>query len=415
MFESLNIVGCIEASLPEDAGNFSEHGLCIIDIDCDGVPEICIATIRGLILFYKLIDDHIQLAYIGRLEQVQNPPDERSLNTLGPITCITRGDVLNDGSECLVAISAEGLCHIFQPQKQSDRMIFPSFSISIPNNAISLAIGDADNDGMNELIIGLHNCALHAFRLSKRSVSDESKDGDAASTDALNVQPVLARNPDVEGDNGTAQTNWNSWPAVVLPAQTWSVSVLRGLEQKHNCLAINMGFLTLLFDPNSQTLKNVSEGSLMGEDHEKIVHSCFVFRRAGFDHDLLMLYSADGKVRVLNSVDTSRVIWSCDLENTLMFASDLTVRGHHYLILCAWEGSTFLIDSCWKVYRFSLGETVLGFEPTIFQHEDGTSEVCFVYVTGDSQLRVMKDVRIPTPGRPRNFQAFLAKRKLGSA
>lgn len=389
MFESVNICSFAETQLADSIGNFSEHGLCVFDIDSDGHPEICICTINGFLVVYKLGHKHLEQRLL--------------CNDLGPITCLVSGDVLNLGFDCLIAISAEGSAHIFNPKLTNFSHFVPTFTARIPNNTISVAVADVDGDGLNELIIGLHNCALHIFKL-EASVENTAN--------PISLHSVLVDHDFISNEDN--ENLLKKSPTVVLPAQTWSVSLLRLRNQERDnvtrVLVINMGFLTLIFDPISKTTQLVrfDEDKEESEATEKVVHSCFIFRRRDQEH--LLMFSSAGFVQTfqvnLSAKDQVELVpvWKGKLSGTLMFAKELLRDEHHYVILCSWEGVTFILDENWKVYQFQLRECVLGFDSLV-----ADQRVSLVYITSENRLLAMCDIRIPVPypNRAKSFTEFL--------
>jgi hypothetical protein len=294
--------------------NCSEKGAA----ELDGCPVI--ATIDGQLVQYSPNLEHTI----------------RENCTLGPITALISGNVINCSSgekRLLLAVTAEGKAFVF---KQN---LVLMFTFNVPPNVVALGLADIDRDGMVEVLLGLHNCALHAFRLS-----------------------VIEGNLDVQQVLGS--------PVITLPAQTWSVHMFG------ERLALNLGFQTILADPIGKSTIALPNFGL---------HSVCVLKRN--EQELLLRFSADGAVEALNI--NNEKVWSDQLEGTLMISQDVTISGKKILVLCSWEGIAWVITEEWNVFRMNLGESVLSL--LAFEHQGALS---LFYVTISRNVVVLGGIDV---------------------
>ncbi len=148
--------------------------------------------------------------------QVLQQNDSRSYNVVAQadlstrIEALTIGDVDNDGREEIVV----GLDRASSPQLQVFRFstrgtlereivseIIPSFHIE------GLDVGDVDNDGQNEIVVGLEQNSLYSYGPSVSRVrmykfnSGVWRETNISAPDTIAVQDVKIADPDDDGQN----------------------------------------------------------------------------------------------------------------------------------------------------------------------------------------------------------------------
>jgi hypothetical protein len=300
------------AVLPQSAVNLCDRASVRIQ------GRVAVATIDGQLVLYNTQP---------KLELY------RTQQALGLITAISVGDVLNCSNDVMVVVTAEGNGFVLNAQLEI------MYRFMVPANVVSLGIEDVDRDGRLEVLMGLHNCALHAIRLS---VADGK----------IVTEQVL-------GD-----------PMITLPAQTWSVH--RFGEQ----LVLNMGFQTVSIDPCEKSTQVMPSFGL---------HSICVVTRN--DAELLIRFAANSKVEVQNI--KGEIVWNENLEGTLMISQDVTVQGKKLIILCALEGIAWIIDEDWNIFQLNLGEIVL----SLLAFEDYGALTLF-YVTISRKVVVLSGIKV---------------------
>ncbi len=79
------------------SGNVFPNAFILGDVDNDDENELIVANVEGELTVFK----------------GSNTLPWANCSNLGMITCIGIGDVCSVKKNCLVTISAEGLCHVF--------------------------------------------------------------------------------------------------------------------------------------------------------------------------------------------------------------------------------------------------------------------------------------------------------------
>src|SRR5690606_4897110 len=144
-------------SFVEFQGNISERGLIVDDIDSDGCNELAVATISGELNIFKVCN--CSRHDLGPWKEYKG---------LGSIVCLLYGDILNIDDPRLIALTAEGMLHIFEISEHSH--LTPTLSLTIPENPVEAIIVDYDNDGKKELIIAFQNRRLRIFEILDNTI-----------------------------------------------------------------------------------------------------------------------------------------------------------------------------------------------------------------------------------------------------
>ena len=168
--KTLSLVECVELKF---SGNILKNAICLGDCDNDGFSELILGSSNGDLAIYR--DGKCICAS----------------SELGSIAAIAVGDLLNVGKNFLVVVTIEGWCHIFDvegettsSQKQDDSegslqfspeyfVISPFHSQRIPPNTKTLHLGDVNQDGLTEMIVGLTDRVLRTYQWQKDPVSNK--------------------------------------------------------------------------------------------------------------------------------------------------------------------------------------------------------------------------------------------------
>lgn len=314
-------------SFVEFEDNLSESGLLVADIDGDGCNELALATITGRVTLFNICKCPKHDKYTRTV-----------IKGLGTVTCFLFGDVLGEESDQLLAITAEGKCHVF---KDACTKPTPTFSFRIPTNAASAVIIDSG------LFIGFQNGSLLHYS--------------------------------VEGNNLIQNPNlivFNSRPSSLYVLESQMILVNTGYES----FVVNTVYhSTTTLDLPSDSICN----SLVWKTRTRTY---------------LAYYSASGNVRIVDS-ESLLVVFETNLESSLMYGDCCPILGvDDDLLLTTWNGVTFVIEDGWRVLRYDFGQPVLAFASTLMNIgsvETPKSQPCLVYVTLKHQVIVVHDIRVP--------------------
>eukprot|EP00128_Syssomonas_multiformis_P000994 Colp12_sorted_trinity150504_noHs@2489 len=139
--------------------NIFPTAITLGDVDNDKGNEIVIGNVNGDLSIFKGVQEKAW----------------RTASGLGTITCVGVGNLRNDGKNCVVVVSAEGVCRIFDVDPSTNTTVLEPASIHhVAINVHILLIADVDNDGQLELLLGRTDRVLHAYRFS-HATSDGDK------------------------------------------------------------------------------------------------------------------------------------------------------------------------------------------------------------------------------------------------
>lgn len=112
----------------------------------------------------------------------------------------------------------------------------------------------------------------------------------------------------------------------------------------------------------------------------------------------------DGNVSLM---DQEQILWTLPLEKNLLTLSklDITSDGYEEIITCAWDGSTYIIDSEKNIVKFQFPESVMAFNVGYFGMESGNVP-CLVYVTFSNTIVVYWKISLPRLA-PANLVTFM--------
>ena len=155
-------------------GNILPNCLIFNDIDNDSNNELILGTISGELCIYKF-----NMIYPYMI-----------CSNLGTISCITYTSLPLICNTCLIVITVEGKCYLFDPSlinrdlntntnnelydnfyvdKSSTAppiKIQPCFTFTVPCNITAATVADINNDGILELILGSSSKVLYIFIFS---------------------------------------------------------------------------------------------------------------------------------------------------------------------------------------------------------------------------------------------------------
>ncbi|EDO34581.1 predicted protein [Nematostella vectensis] len=350
------------------SGNLFNEGLLLEDIDNDGSNELVLGNVNGEIFVFK-----------GTASKPWRVSKQN-----GMITCVGSGDLWNRGKKVLVAITADGWCHLFDVKTSAQKSIErkpedgytmrPSYSQLLPSNAKTLLIADIDGDGLCEMVTGHTDREVYVHRWIAEQLTTESS-------------------PAKEIPRGHfAQIK--SWS---LYSQITSLVIYKASRTQYLLVSQPGGtFINLLATDISKTEDKQEEHSdgfkadfplpfLRSKQNQGITTTMVTLspnhssNRDNDDPELLAIGLLDGDLSVLNQ---NRILWTLHLEQNIFSLSklDVTSDGYEEIIACAWDGSTYIIDSDQNIVKFEFRENVLAFGAGHFA-VNGANVPCLVYVT----------------------------------
>ncbi|ODM98408.1 Integrin-alpha FG-GAP repeat-containing protein 2 [Orchesella cincta] len=412
---SLSLVECIEVKF---SGKILKDALCLGDCDNDGLSELVVGNTDGELFIYRG-DKCICKS-----------------NELGTISAIVVGDLLNISKNVTIVITIEGWCHIFDVEyelhvddikdDQSSieasasiaefRMIQPFHSQRIVCNIKGAKLGDANNDGKNELIVGLTDRVLRTYQWSSELDVEESvqkteewQKWEYARSEindmVYNGQLVALNKWEFANQIGSVTLHYERDKGTCIlvgqPGGTVSkisnvtssgqkeseeVSATEGNEQGQNANNLRSR------NPSSSSTFDVEHYSLnLGKIQNpttstEVVGNIYPYEAAEADH--YAVATLDGTVMLCHE-DSFEII--TQLETPVLALESLNGS----FVIIGWEGETYLVkrtldpevENC--IIRFNFEESVAAFKVGRYalsqnDHDETThlkNRNCFVYAT----------------------------------
>ncbi|KAF5286082.1 hypothetical protein FQA39_LY16428 [Lamprigera yunnana] len=397
-------------------GNVLRRGLTLGDVDNDGLNELIIGSENGDLVIFKDVKKWV------------------SLTGLSFISCITVGDILNLGKNCLVVITADGWCyiyyvhHVLEPQTdegvdQVDGQIFSSESIEseksrssesiantstsekvkvelkqlhlqrIPANTKDVLLADIDGDGCLELIIGLTDRIVRSYRW----ISSNTQ-----TVDILNVSGNLVC--------------LNKWECA---KQIGSITLHHSNDGVPSLLVAQPGgtFMRIICqtDDICPSLETTGEHSDSGSSRtESLIGSKIDYQFLGISRARNQNISTEIVGDIINKREDRRghpytvatldgtimlvydeiILWSIAVDHQIfsLHKMDITNCGNDNIIACSWDGQTYILDQDKNSVRFQLEESVQAFDCGFYNVYDNVNSSCLVYVTFHNKVYLYYDL-----------------------
>ncbi|XP_048590330.1 KICSTOR complex protein ITFG2 [Nematostella vectensis] len=400
------------------SGNLFNEGLLLEDIDNDGSNELVLGNVNGEIFVFK-----------GTASKPWRVSKQN-----GMITCVGSGDLWNRGKKVLVAITADGWCHLFDIERKPEDgyTMRPSYSQLLPSNAKTLLIADIDGDGLCEMVTGHTDREVYVHRWIAEQLTTESSPAKGGVANAQTYEEIGSPLPletnslpkqkpkppldnkqlskDEKQENKEPENVPSEHDEIEIPRghfaqiKSWSLYsqitslVIYKASRTQYLLVSQPGgtFINLLATDISKTEDKQEEHSagfkadfplpfLRSKQNQGITTTMVTLspnhssNRDNDDPELLAIGLLDGDLSVLNQ---NRILWTLHLEQNIFSLSklDVTSDGYEEIIACAWDGSTYIIDSDQNIVKFEFRENVLAFGAGHFA-VNGANVPCLVYVT----------------------------------
>ncbi|KAG5894209.1 hypothetical protein JTB14_038379 [Gonioctena quinquepunctata] len=407
-------------------GNVARNALTLGDVDNDGYNELVVGSQNGEVVIFK-----------GR-EKLQ------TISKLNFISCVAIGDIMNQKRNVLIIITADGWCYLYaaernfddSSQKHLDEEVdqvdgqihstsgtgssetlptgdFSNLNIKkdkrektqlvcihmqrIPANSKDIVLGDVDGDGMIEMILGLTDRVVRSYRwvanpnrpvinISDPNSSFEPSDKLLGKFVALNkwaslliAQPggtfmrIRCQSDDsIERDGKENSSNSNSNSSL---GENMAGSVdyqFLGISRMRN-----------------QNISTEILGNLQSSQNENCNNGDKDSSSIGVPYALATL---DGTIIL---VKDEIILWAIAVDHQIFALTklDVTGNGSDDIVVCCWDGQTYILDQEKNCLRFHLNEPVQAFASGYYGLRTNKPDVtCLVYVTFKNTIIIYYDI-----------------------
>ncbi|KAJ9600117.1 hypothetical protein L9F63_009593 [Diploptera punctata] len=363
----------------ELSGTVFPSALALNDVDNDGNNELVVGNMSGELAIYKS----------DRLWQ--------KLTGLGMITAIGIGDLFNCGNNALVAVGGDGWCHIlYRPKGKVDDVSDPkkgkleSVHVQrIPPNTKIVLLGDIDGDGCTELVMGLTDRVVRSYRW----VPDSNQPG-AGKLVGLHKW---------ECANQIGSVTLNHLPSgepcllVAQPGGTL-MKIRCHINEEVDSTDADDEQLPTSVEYHPLTCSRMRNPNVSTEIQGEI-------RTGNSDPNTSPRYAVATLDGTLMLVQDENVLWSMQVDHQLFALTklDMTGDGRDEIVVCSWDGHTYILDQEKCSVRFQHEESVVSFCSGYYTLQPGQAAVpCLVYTTFTNKIYVYYDVQLPSM-KAKNF------------
>lgn len=372
----------------EFGGNVFRSSLTLGDVDNTGEMALVAGNASGDLAVFK------------------GDKQWQMISGLGMITAVGVGDILNCGLNAVVVVCGDGWCYIYLCPPGSAKLECVHIQ-RIPANTKVLLLGDIDGDGQQELVLGLTDRVVRSYRwcwigapMARETILAFAK----TSVGSLNGRGALV-----------CLNKWefaHQLGAVTLSHQTGGkpsllVAQPGGTFMRIRCYAdsdrteINdledgsgsnsFGETSVDYHPlciNSMRNPNVSTEILGDIETGHKDDNGSPFAVATLDGTLMLVHNDD-------------ILWSFQVDHQLFAVTklDITGDGHDEIVVCSWDGQTYILDLEKHSVRFQLEETVSGFCSGKYTMEPNSSKPSIpvlVYATFNNKIYIYYDIHLPS-------------------
>jgi hypothetical protein len=428
-------------------GNVARNAITLGDVDNDGCNELIIGNTKGEVAIFK-----------GR-ERIQKIID------LTFVSCVAVGDIFNKQKNSLVIVTTDGWCYIYetvdnhskqteetektdeelsqvdgqvqsgenlehstessksQTEKDENQQLVCVHIQRIPANAKNIVLGDIDDDGMIEMILGLTDRVVRSYRwineptkssieanisydageennvqcrgkliaLSKWECANQigsitlHHTGDGKPS-LLIAQPggtfmrIKCQPEEIStGQENLEHSNSSSAPSDTIPGSAVDYQFL-GISRMRN-QNISTEILGDFKTGNLEGSNESDRGSLKDGESSQVVKRC-----------PYAVATLDGTIML---VQDEVILWAIAVDHQIFALTklDVTGNGSDDIVVCSWDGQTYILDQDKNCVRFHLDEPVQAFHSGHYNLTVNEQAVtCLVYITFKNSVILYYDI-----------------------
>ncbi|XP_071805272.1 KICSTOR complex protein ITFG2-like isoform X1 [Asterias amurensis] len=371
-------------------GNVFPNAIILGDVDNDNENELIVANVEGQLTVFK----------------GSNTLPWANCSNLGMISCIGIGDICSMKKNCLVTISAEGVCHMFsldpsshnedEKKKASEDpfRLSPCHIQHLPANIKVVLIEDIDGDGKMEFVVGQTDRVVQAYRWVENQPSATNDSSSIFAPGKL----VLLQKWHLNGQIGSLSLgrHRDGRPKLVVSQPGCNYAELQCSwvkvqdEEVASGAYSSKGESYVKWHPISNkrarnsnvTTELVGRVRQSAEDTDDVVPN------------RMAMCTLDGTLMML---EEDKILWSLLVDRQLFSLTkfDINCDGQDEVVVCAWDGWTYLVDHSQESVRFHFQENVCAFCAGQYSSTTGTNRPCLVYATFNKRIYLYCNVQLP--------------------
>lgn len=255
------------------------------------------------------------------------------------------------------------------PQRVEDK-IQPSYRWHVVSNATCIMLGDIDETGKNELIIGSSDRLIYVYTI----VDDLDEEGNTVKI------LKLKRKWRLPGQVISLSMFYDNWGRPVVLA-TQQEGCYTTIDHKSTMKFFKVGRKqsteeTFEVDPNGPSEIIYVRRSPLSKD--------------GLPQDpvLFLISYMNGSIKMQE--ETGKILWEMQLDRQLfpIKALDFSQDGDQSVIISSWDGMTYVIDQRGNSIQAKFHDRIRAFTAGYFSPTETQTFPCLVYLTFSDQLIV---------------------------
>ncbi|KRT82058.1 hypothetical protein AMK59_4701, partial [Oryctes borbonicus] len=282
----------------------------------------------------------------------------------------------------------------------------------LPPNTKDILLGDIDGDGLIEMVLGLTDRVVRSYRWCENEAADACSSVDDENNSlgklvALNkwecaqqigsislhhspegVPSLLVAQPGgtfmrIHHQSDEQQTPQSQETSSIGDSGSLPSENLTGFSVDYQFLGISrmrnpnisteiLGDVRTMLNINASVDSNQSDKSASGNPYA--------------------VATLDGTIMLIQD---EVILWSIAVDHQLFALSklDVTGNGADEIVVCSWDGHTYILDQYRNTVRFQLDESVQAFGTGYYTLIPGNSPVtCFVYITFRNKILLYFDI-----------------------
>lgn len=356
-------------------GKITPNCMVLVDIDGDKNNEFICCNSAGAVMIFK-----------GKSFEPWYSFTEKS-----DVSCITAGDIYNKQKNCLLIVSTAGNLSIIEIENTNGKITHTVRREKIFSNACHVLLADVNRDDKFELLVSHSDCHVSAYSW------DEKKDK-LRTLQAWRLQH-FAGNIAIHGGVNQHTSVMVSQPGcsyAVLRTADWSKPIVRKNEQSEDD-PLNKydicGPEFVQFTPlSSRTrLQNPSVTcQIIGDIRKSSSTDLNGQKEPGY----FALCTLDGTIKLM---EECTILWSVQVDHQLFAVAKMDVLGDNReeVIVCAWDGQTYILDHDRNVVRYNFHKNVQSFCAGKFSYDGINNFPSMAYADCNCHIYLYYDVRLP--------------------